>query len=579
MNNAEIRVTGNLRIALEHLRHEDDDITLWIDALCINQGHVIEKEEQVQQMKHIYEDAINTIIWLGPAGNDSDKVILEFNRVGAYMLNHGIYDLVIQMANIPGEKSLNENFHRLVADIKKKFTDLFDDALENLPGTLHLMSAAQNLLSRPYWERVWILQEFVVSSEVQIQCGRSKISFEHFHGALFYLPMVHLHLVQTLYAQLLAVMDQCGFESIDPLLKSQFLALGPLAFDYNSSALFGMRRSYQLARDAKMTLTSLLSRTHISGKAEAKDDKDRIFALLGMASDTYGIKPDYSPLKECHTIYTLAAGAIIASGEVDLLSFSQHQAKKLEVPSWVPDWSAEILRPCGRLPWETSFSASGKRKFENNSSLETSCEKEMKLSGCKVDVIETIKTPWRPGPEGCTKDANGISQYLDDIFTLCAMSNNKFKSSEAEIYANTSDRSDAHIRIPIADQEQYGSGFNRRATKDCYQGHAELVEELRRRKQGEQIEANTEVKSSYYNMMGWQRYRRPFLSSKGYVGLAPDHVQEGDLIVIFFGGKFPYIIRKTDDGRFIFIGEAYVHGIMYGEFIERKVQSVECVLT
>jgi hypothetical protein len=80
-------------------------------------------------------------------------------------------------------------------------------------------------------------------------------------------------------------------------------------------------------------------------------------------------------------------------------------------------------------------------------------------------------------------------------------------------------------------------------------------------------------------MMGWQRYRRPFLSSKGYVGLAPDHVQEGDLIVIFFGGKFPYIIRKTDDGRFIFIGEAYVHGIMYGEFIERKVQSVECVLT
>jgi hypothetical protein len=580
VNNAEFPVTRNLRVALEHLRNDDENITLWIDALCINQDNAMEKSEQVQQMKHIYKNAINTIVWLGPAENDSDRVILEFNRVGEYMLHHGIYDLVIKMANIPGEQK--ENFHQLETKVKESFAGLFKDALQNLPDTLLFTSSAQELLSRPYWERIWILQEFVVSSEVQIRCGKSKISFEYFHGSIFYLPMVSLHIVQKLEHQLSGLAEQCStpdeIESIDPLLKSQFFALAGMKFNYSAFPLFGMRLLYRLAPKANLTLTSLLSKAHISSKAKSSNEKDHIFALLGMASDTHGIKPDYDQSESCPTIYTRAASAIIASGEVDLLSFSQNQAKPPDVPTWVPDWRAEILRPCGRLPWETSFSASGNRSFKKASGLENICENEMKLCGCQIDVIETLKAPWKLGPGGCTSDKIGIGRYLMDIFELCVMSNGKFKETGADIYANTSNRGEAHIRIPIADQEQYGPGFKRRATQDCHQGHAEVVEELRRLRSRKRVEGYTAVKTSYYNMMGWQRYRKPFLSVQGYVGLAPAHVEKGDLIVIFFGGKFPYIIRRNNDGRFAFIGEAYVHGIMYGEFMETKVQSDEFVL-
>ena len=58
------------------------------------------------------------------------------------------------------------------------------------------------------------------------------------------------------------------------------------------------------------------------------------------------------------------------------------------------------------------------------------------------------------------------------------------------------------------------------------------------------------------------------------VGLAPSHAQKGDVIVIFLGAKFPYVLRETDHGTYTFVGEAYVHGVMYGEFIKKEVEVV-----
>ena len=65
---------------------------------------------------------------------------------------------------------------------------------------------------------------------------------------------------------------------------------------------------------------------------------------------------------------------------------------------------------------------------------------------------------------------------------------------------------------------------------------------------------------------------------KGFVGLAPKHVENGDLIVIFPGAKFPYVLRRFDDGKCILVGEAFVHGIMYGEFMSKDPEIEEFVL-
>ena len=73
------KVTENLESALRCLR--DDSVTagrvrtLWVDAICINQADVPERNHQVSQMQRIYADAEEVLVWLGPASSDSGIAI------------------------------------------------------------------------------------------------------------------------------------------------------------------------------------------------------------------------------------------------------------------------------------------------------------------------------------------------------------------------------------------------------------------------------------------------------------------------------------------------------------------------
>jgi hypothetical protein len=60
-------------------------------------------------------------------------------------------------------------------------------------------------------------------------------------------------------------------------------------------------------------------------------------------------------------------------------------------------------------------------------------------------------------------------------------------------------------------------------------------------------------------------YRRLMETSKGYVGLAHAQSQSGDTIALLQGASVPIILRPCESGYKV-IGEAYVHGIMDGEY-------------
>ena len=84
------------------------------------------------------------------------------------------------------------------------------------------------------------------------------------------------------------------------------------------------------------------------------------------------------------------------------------------------------------------------------------------------------------------------------------------------------------------------------------------------------------MKNSYYNMMNRQSGTRPFVGEVGYFGLVPDLAEQGDIVAIFKGAKFPYVLRKKANGKHAgkweLVSEAYVHGIMRGEFMGRNPQ-------
>ena len=51
----------------------------------------------------------------------------------------------------------------------------------------------------------------------------------------------------------------------------------------------------------------------------------------------------------------------------------------------------------------------------------------------------------------------------------------------------------------------------------------------------------------------------------GFMGLCPALARKGDMLVIIHGVDTPCVPRRCRNGRFRFIGQSYVHGLMHGE--------------
>ncbi len=49
------------------------------------------------------------------------------------------------------------------------------------------------------------------------------------------------------------------------------------------------------------------------------------------------------------------------------------------------------------------------------------------------------------------------------------------------------------------------------------------------------------------------------------LGISPESAREGDEVWVLAGGPTPYVLRRLDNGHHKLLGEAYVHGFMYGQ--------------
>jgi hypothetical protein len=74
-------VIPNLEEALRQFRHQEHAITLWIDAICINQASTMEKSHQVPQMSRIYGEADTVRIWLGKESSESQRALSFIERI------------------------------------------------------------------------------------------------------------------------------------------------------------------------------------------------------------------------------------------------------------------------------------------------------------------------------------------------------------------------------------------------------------------------------------------------------------------------------------------------------------------
>ncbi|CAI4219809.1 unnamed protein product [Parascedosporium putredinis] len=70
-NGQKLSIRHNLFTALLQHRHPENPITLWADAICINQEDLEERGRQVSLMKDIFRRAREVMIWLGEEADNS----------------------------------------------------------------------------------------------------------------------------------------------------------------------------------------------------------------------------------------------------------------------------------------------------------------------------------------------------------------------------------------------------------------------------------------------------------------------------------------------------------------------------
>jgi hypothetical protein len=158
-----IPITRNCWTALWHLQKAFGPITVWIDSICINQNDIQEKDSQIPLMSRIFSSAQPVYIWLGEGTKDTDEAMdylakggLPFNT----LIRHRVGD---QGPSTGNTMSLRLGLHLFM----RMFT------LQSRP----YFAGIDAIMSSPWIERLWTLQEALLARDAVIVCGEKSISW------------------------------------------------------------------------------------------------------------------------------------------------------------------------------------------------------------------------------------------------------------------------------------------------------------------------------------------------------------------------------------------------------------------
>lgn len=217
-----VMIRENLWQLLKHLRHRERRGVFWIDALCIDQSSNEERAAQVQMMDQIYKHARCVIVWLGLPLSDGLAAM------------HLIKDVASRGVDQPERISSSD------------------------------LEALSLWARRAYWSRTWVVQEFLLASNVLILCGATSVSWKYVFRFL----------------QIIERETHDGCVSVHEHWAA-FLA---------SPAYILMRQRVHEPRVGDHLTTLLVRNQH----TVCQEPRDKVFAMLGLLDTPSGIRVSYT---------------------------------------------------------------------------------------------------------------------------------------------------------------------------------------------------------------------------------------------------------------------------------------------
>jgi hypothetical protein len=504
-------LTTNLEAALRYLRDPVDEKIFWIDAICINQGDSAERTSQVQMMGDIYSQAEHVRVWLGRSAGDSDTAFDVLRALGE------------------GENLL---------DVQ---------ASGQLLDETHLR-AVSRLCKRPWWQRVWVQQEFVLAQQAFLHCGTKSTDVECL-ARLGFGPR------SLLWEDLEDAARRFGPDAVGEFIE---------IIDQSWVLLQATRNLHDrfLGESDADRLDVFVALLGMGRRLCVRFPHDRIYGFLGMAPEILRrrIEPNYiapvaqvyrhfaySFMKTSRSLAILSQTELVGATQTDqtLRSFRPRASRTASLPSWVPDWSDSSLETHPRIPRYRLFSACGNEEL----SLGLVEDSILRLRGLPFDRVHRI---------------NNVRSYKSFQRT-CGMTS---KRREQARYVGGGTMFNAYWRTLVTDVIKDADLTERRCVAEDYQ---RLIEASRH-------ENKNFVSFKDHKTWGRRLADREthmfFVSDREYIGMCAPTTMPGDIVYIVAGGAQPLILRPVPTAArpntFTFVGQCYVHGIMDGEAVETR---------
>jgi hypothetical protein len=292
-SNENFHIDAKLERTLHDLRKSDIPLIIWIDAICIDQRNIGERNQQVKLMRAIYEKALMVRIWIDMDIDASAPAFKALENIIAYDSN-------VDLGKDP------------------KF---WDPVIE--------------LFGQRYWGRVWIQQEVASGSHLSLLCRRASVPAEGVL-ALGY-TVVEKFKAGELDAAWLPLNNAVGNFKGRYLVEFRYMPL-----------LKKAHLEHKVKYPYQSHLLSMLDNARMLG---CQDPRDRVYGMMHLAEDYEhgGIEIDYN--RSVTDVYCSVPKYFVERYEryqhsgclAFLCTVTADSRTSVHVlPSWCPDWSSEL---------------------------------------------------------------------------------------------------------------------------------------------------------------------------------------------------------------------------------------------
>ncbi|KAJ4362901.1 hypothetical protein N0V83_010018 [Neocucurbitaria cava] len=475
----------------------------WVDAICINQKDVRERNHQVPLMKEIYSRAAGVTVWLGPANSElASRVASIIKQVCNHLL---AYRMVVEQlrATNSAPSWLKGRGH---------FTFELCEASLRASGIENPWAALRVFFQLPWWSRTWCVQEVYLAQDVTLLFGTESIDGKNLT------EFTQWFMRESTFENAKGLQSKCPSELNDTAVRTAY-------------SRFNHRNLN--ARDLFMVCEDFRN-------LDATDARDKVYGLLGLwrPTGTEHASLDVNYGKSVAEVYTdVVLQAISARQDLFILRFVDHETEYRfdghdGFPSWVPRWDHGEPWQFG---WLDKSPLRASQYAAERPDQELARSGVLKVKGVLFDRVVWTSDVLEQGPISFLKDAAFRNRFIQLYKEASGMEPNPdfwHQISVPELATSIScgyikmgdemldkDIDDPNAWLDVADLDSdtgraFLDSFRTFMDTDTYPGDPKAFHKL-------MLCSN----------------RRLFRTSRGYLGLGRRNMRPGDFVSVLHGGK------------------------------------------